>query len=207
MTSSAPPATVAVLLFPGADELDVVGPLEALSVAGVPVRTVVLPGAEPVVRGAHGLRLVADGELDASPGVLLVPGGGWLDGRPGVRDLVADGAAARAIAAARRDGAVVASVCTGALLLAAAGLLDGTPAVTNAGALDDLAARVGADVRADARVVDAGDVLTAGGPLAGVDLGLRLVERLLGPAAAEAAEAELEHVRRGPLVVAAEVTA
>ncbi|MGX6449931.1 DJ-1/PfpI family protein, partial [Patulibacter sp. S7RM1-6] len=177
---------VELLLFPGADELDVVGPLEVLAAAGVPVRPVVLPGTDPSLRTAHGLHLTADGELGARPDLLLVPGGGWLDGRPGVRDLVDDGAAAVAIAARHAAGTTVASVCTGALLLAAAGLLDDRPAVTNAGALDDLAAR-GVAVERDARVVDAGSVLTAGGPLAGVDLGLRLVERLVGPEAATAA--------------------
>jgi putative intracellular protease/amidase len=249
MTSSSGPQTHAVLLFDGVDELDAVGPFEVLSAAGLPVRAVGLPGADPVVRGANGMTFVVDGVLhapppgaraasapagspgrasadeaspdgaspadvspaDASPdaasapvvpGVLLVPGGGWFDAGPGVRALVQGGALPRLVAALHAGGTTVASVCTGAMLLGAAGLLAGRPAVTNAGALDDLAA-FGADVRADARVVDDGDLLTAGGPLAGVDLALRLVERALGAPAARDAAARIEHDRRGPLVLRA----
>lgn len=201
MTTAARPPVHAVLLFDGFDELDAVGPFEVLAAAGLPVRVLGLPGADPVVRAANGMAFVTDGELEAtSPDVLVVPGGGWLDGTPGVRGLVDDGALPRRVAALHAAGTTVASVCTGAMVLGAAGLLTGRPAVTNAQALDDLAAH-GADVRAEARVVDDGDVLTAGGPLAGIDLGLRLVERALGPDAAAAAADRLEHARRGPLVV------
>jgi transcriptional regulator GlxA family with amidase domain len=199
--SDAPaPPTHEVLLFDGFDELDAVGPFEVLAAAGLPVRPVGLPGAASIVRAGNGLRVVTEAVLgDDRAAVLVVPGGGWTDGG-GVRRLVEEGALPRALAAAHAEGAVLASVCTGAMLLGAAGLLAGRPAVTNALALDDLRA-LGVDVRADARVVDDGDVLTAGGPLAGIDLGIRLVERALGPAAAEGAAARLEHDRRGPLVV------
>jgi transcriptional regulator GlxA family with amidase domain len=95
---------------------------------------------------------------------------------------------------------VVASVCTGAMLLAAAGLLRGRPAVTNRIALEDLA-RAGADVRPQARVVDDGSVVTCGGPAAGIDLSLRLVERFLGAPAALAAAHRIEHERVGPTLI------
>jgi transcriptional regulator GlxA family with amidase domain len=229
MTSPSGPQTHAVLLFDGVDELDAVGPFEVLASAGLPVSAVGLPGADPVVRAANGMTFVVDGVLAAPapgpgaaatpaasadhapdaapvPGVLLVPGGGWFDAGPGVRALVDDGALPRLVAALHATGTTVASVCTGAMVLGAAGLLAGRSAVTNAGALDDLAA-LGAEVRADARVVDDGDVLTAGGPLAGVDLALRLVERALGAPAARDAAARLEHHRRGPLVLRAEAAA
>ena len=101
----------------------------------------------------------------------------------------------RAIAERHAAGALVASVCTGAMLLAAAGLLEGRPATTHHTALADLRA-AGAHV-VEARVVDDGDVVTAGGVTSGLDLVLWLVERHLGPALAVAAERELEYERRG----------
>ncbi|HTN51064.1 MAG TPA: DJ-1/PfpI family protein, partial [Anaeromyxobacter sp.] len=97
----------------------------------------------------------------------------------------------RAIAAAHARGARIASVCTGALLVAAAGLLRGRPAVTHRSALADLA-RAGAEVMEAARVVDDGDVVTAGGVTSGLDLGLRLVSRIAGPAASGRVAAEME---------------
>jgi hypothetical protein len=83
----------------------------------------------------------------------------------------------------------------GAMLVAAAGLLEGRPAITHHSAIDDLRA-AGAEV-IHARVVDAGDVITAGGVTSGLDLALHLVERDHGSAAALAAERELEYERRG----------
>jgi transcriptional regulator GlxA family with amidase domain len=81
------------------------------------------------------------------------------------------------------------------MLVAAAGLLEGRPAITHHSAIDDLRA-AGAEV-IHARVVDAGDVITAGGVTSGLDLALHLVERDHGSAAALAAERELEYERRG----------
>jgi transcriptional regulator GlxA family with amidase domain len=87
-----------------------------------------------------------------------------------------------------------ASVCTGALLLARSGILDGRRATTNPGALDDLRAHGGIEVL-EARVVDDGDVLTAGAPACGLDLALRLLERADGPELAEAAARTLGYER------------
>lgn len=198
--------TVEVVLFDGVDELDAVGPFEVLHAAGFGVRPVAIAAGIERVRGANGLTIAVDGPLGDAPGLLIVPGGGWLaTTTSGVRPLVEDGALPEAIAARHAAGTVVASVCTGALLLGAAGILAGRPAVTNRLTLDDLRA-FGADVRPEARVVDDGDVLTAGGPLAGVDLAIRLVERFRGERAAVAAAARIEHERRGPLLVTREDT-
>jgi transcriptional regulator GlxA family with amidase domain len=95
---------------------------------------------------------------------------------------------------------VLASGCTGAMLLAAAGLVSGRPAVTNRNALADLAA-AGADVRADARVVDDGEIVTGGGPSAGLDVGLRLVARFRGDEVAAAVAAAIEHHPVDPMLV------
>jgi transcriptional regulator GlxA family with amidase domain len=189
---------VEVLLFPGFDELDAVGPWEVLAAAGFSVTPVGWPDDGGWVEGGHHLRVAVTRSL-GQPGLLVVPGGGWLAGT-GVRALVLEGSLPRRLRQLHEDGAVLASVCTGAVLLAEAGLLRGRPAVTNALALDAIAER-GAVVRAEARVVDDGEVVTSGGPLAGVDLAIRLVERYLGETAAVAAAARLEHERRGPLLL------
>src|SRR5450432_305285 len=83
--------TVDILFFDGFDELDAVGPWEVLSAAGFPVRPVGWPGDRGAVVAAHGLRIGVDGPISDAPGLLLVPGGGWIHGN-GVRKLVEDGA-------------------------------------------------------------------------------------------------------------------
>jgi putative intracellular protease/amidase len=193
-----------VVVFDGFDDLDAIGPLETLTEAGFPVRVVRPAGHPSTVHSAHGLVMTVDAELGAAPETLLpalviVPGGGWLDGGPGVRDQC-EGPLPAALAALHEAGAVMASVCTGAMLLARAGLLTGRPAVTNRNALEDLAA-AGADVRGDARVVDDGSVVTGGGPAAGLDAAIRLVARFAGDEAARQAAARLEHEPVGPVLV------
>jgi transcriptional regulator GlxA family with amidase domain len=83
------------------------------------------------------------------------------------------------------------------MLLASAGLLTGRPAITHRSALDDLRA-AGADVREGERFVDDGDILTAAGVTAGIDLALYLVAQARGAAAAEAAAREMEWEGRVP---------
>ena len=75
-------------------------------------------------------------------------------------------------------GTLMTSVCTGALVLAASGLLEGRPATTHWSALERLAAFDGVEVRPDARYVDSGKVVTAAGVSAGIDMALHLVARL-----------------------------
>jgi transcriptional regulator GlxA family with amidase domain len=92
---------------------------------------------------------------------------------------------------------MVASVCTGALLLAHAGVLAGRRATTNPQALGDLRAFADVDV-VEARVVEDGDVVTVGAPSCGLDLGLVLLERFGGPEVAAAAERELQYAAATP---------
>jgi putative intracellular protease/amidase len=190
-----------VLVFDGFDDLDAVGPLETLTAAGFPTRVVRPAGHATTVHSAHGLVMEVEGQLagGAAPALVVVPGGGWLDAAPGVRDQC-EGPLPAALAALHDAGTVVASVCTGAMLLARAGLLTGRPAVTNRNALDDLAA-AGADVRREARVVDDGSVVTGGGPAAGIDVAIRLVARFAGEDAGREAAARLEHEPVGPVLV------
>lgn len=199
--SVGPNMDIEVLLFDGFDELDAVGPYEVLESAGalgadIALRTVTAERTDSVT-ASHGLVFVPEGILDA-PDLLIVPGGGWTDG--GVRREVNAGDLPAAIADRHRSGAAVASVCTGAMLLAAGGLLDGRPATTHHvahGALEEIAERV------DARVVDDGDVLTAGGVTAGIDLALWLVEREFGRELADEVAWELEYDRHDEVYLAA----
>lgn len=187
---------VEVLLYDGFDELDGVGPYEVFRTAAafggdVDARTVALDGVERVT-ASHGLRVAVDGPV-GEPDALVVPGGGWNagDDRPGARREAERGVVPEAIQTQYEAGATVAAVCTGGMLLAEAGLLDGRPAVTHAGALDDLRATPAEVV--DARVVDDGDVLTAGGITSGLDLALHLVDRWCGTDIAERVATELEY--------------
>lgn len=205
---------VAIILYPGFDELDAIGPYEVLSAAAasgadLAVSLVTLEPAAQVV-AAHGLTVRPGGLLgDGGWDLVIVPGGGWNapDGGGGARTRaqVAGGGGARieaqrgALPAALADlaaaGVPLASVCTGAMLLATAGLLCGRPAVTHLSALQDLAA-ASAEV-IDARVVDDGDIVTAGGVTAGIDLALWLVQRHAGAAVAERVAERLEYRRGG----------
>ncbi|KTG08369.1 AraC family transcriptional regulator [Haloprofundus marisrubri] len=195
---------VDIVLYDGFDELDAVGPYEVFSTAAAfgadfDVRLVTLDDREQVT-ASHGLRVGVDGVLpdsdaDDRSGLLIVPGGGWNDrSEAGARAEAERGAIPHAVSDLYDAGATVASVCTGGMLLATAGLTDGRPAVTHGGALDDLRAS-GADV-VDARFVDDGDLLTAGGVTSGIDLSLHLVEREAGAEIADRVAAELEYERR-----------
>jgi putative intracellular protease/amidase len=198
MTENSSLPLTQIVVFDGFDDLDAVAPLEILTAAGFPTRLVRPTGHPTTVRSAHGLIMEVADELSA-PELVVVPGGGWLDDAPGVRQQC-QGSLPAALAALHQAGTVVASVCTGAMALARAGLLTGRPAVTNRNALGDLAA-AGADVRREARVVDDGSVVTAGGPAAGLDLGVRLVARFAGDEAGARAAARLEHEPVGPVLV------
>jgi transcriptional regulator GlxA family with amidase domain len=192
------PTTIAVLVYDGFDELDAVGPFEAFEMAadeGAPLDTsLVTLAARDRVTAAHGLRVEPDGVLsvDDPPDVVVVPGGGWNDRRPeGAWAEAEHGDVPDALRRLHDAGTTLAAVCTGGMLLSRAGLLAGRPAVTHGGALDDLRA-TDAEV-VDARVVDDGDVLTAGGITSGLDLALHLIERLVDAETAEAVATGLEY--------------
>lgn len=191
---------IEIVLYEGFEELDAIAPFDVLSnlARQGPELAVALvtPGGPDRVTAAHGAVLETHERLSERPEVLIVPGGGWADGaRAGTRAEVADGALPAAIAKRHAAGTLVASVCTGAMLLAAAGLLTARPATTHRVAREDLRA-AGAQL-IDARVVDDGDLITAGGVTSGLDLGRWLAERLFGARAALALEQALEYERRG----------
>lgn len=189
-----------IVIFDGVDELDAIGPFEVLQhtrAAGAVVELVTADRPNEIVAN-HGLRVRPSAQLDLAqrPDVLIVPGGGWIGRAPkGARAEVECGVIPAAVKSLHEAGTVVASVCTGAMLLAAAGILRGRPAITHHEAVPDLQA-AGAEV-VRARVVDDGDIITAGGVTSGLDLALWLVERFYGPQTAHKIETELEYERRG----------
>jgi transcriptional regulator GlxA family with amidase domain len=192
--------TVAIVLYEGFDELDAIGPYEVFETARTFDGEVeaTLRTLDPVdtVTASHGLRVAVDGTLSGTEfDVLLVPGGGWSS-RPehGAWGEAERGDLPERIAETHAAGTTVASVCTGGMLLARAGVLDGRPATTHASALSDLR-ETDALVREE-RVVDDGDVLTAGGITSGLDLALHIVERECGGEIAERVATELEYDRR-----------
>ncbi len=192
---------VDILLYDYFDELDAVGPHEVFGHAAdfgadVDSRLVTLEETD-TVEASHGLRVVPEGVLDpeSPPDLLVVPGGPWRNrGERGTWAEVQRGVIPEAIAATHRAGATVGSVCTGGMLLAEAGLTEGRPAVTHHGALEDLR-ETGAEVL-EQRVVDDGDVITAGGVTSGLDLAISLLEREFGPGLAADVEDVLEYERR-----------
>ncbi len=191
-----------VLLFDGFDELDALGPFEVLADAArmgahADVALTRLDGDAPVT-GSHGATVAVHRPHGTPCDLVVVPGGGWNDDAPqGARAEARAGALPRHLAELHAAGTAVAAVCTGGMLLAAAGLLQGRPATTHQGAIEDLRAAGAAVV--DARVVDDGDVLTCGGVTSGLDLALWIVERTWGPELAGAVAREMEHDRRGPV--------
>ena len=169
---------IAIVLFDGAEELDWAGPWEVLAAwarmwpgDGVEVYTVA-DSLEPITC-AKGLRVLADHtwESMAPPGVVVWPGG------VGARDQVGVEPVRERVRSLAATGALMTSVCTGSLVYADAGLLQGRPATTWHGRLDRLA-ELGAEPRPEARFVDDGDVVTAAGVSAGIDMALHLVARL-----------------------------
>lgn len=190
---------IQIVLFDGFDELDAIGPYEVLDNAArlgaaLTVELVTLAETETVTAN-HGLCVEPDGTL-AEPDVLIVPGGGWNDDRGGAREQVARGELPETVAALHAEGTMVASVCTGGMILAHAGVLDGRPATTHAGAIDELGESFSSvDVR-DERVVDSGSVLTCGGVTSGLDLSLHLVERLADEETANRVATTIEYDRR-----------
>lgn len=190
---------IEVLLYDGFDEIDAIGPYEIFANAargGAPFEVeLVAAHRAGEVRGSHGT-VVAVSRTLGDPDAVVVPGGGWNDRSPaGAWHEARRGTLPARLAALAPNLRWLASVCTGAMLLAEAGLLRGRPATTHHSALDQLPA-YGAHV-IDARVVDDGNVITSAGVTAGLDLALWLVEREVGPHIAEEVATEIERDRIG----------
>ncbi|HEY4455720.1 MAG TPA: DJ-1/PfpI family protein [Pseudonocardiaceae bacterium] len=192
-----------IVLFDGFDPLDVIAPYEVLTAGGmfangaITATLVSAEGAREVPAGLDLLTLRATGPLDpAHADLVLVPGAaGKPDEIPALLARTLDTGLPALLAAALADPTVtVATVCGGSLLLAMAGLINGRPATTHHMGLAQLG-QSGPAI--DARIVDDGDLISAGGVTSGLDLGLYLVERELGAQVALAVEQLIEHQRRG----------
>jgi transcriptional regulator GlxA family with amidase domain len=200
------------VLYDGFDLLDVIGPFEVLcagsdSAGGdIDVELVSAEGPRAVTSGVRGATLQATAALDPDkPGFVVVPGAaGPIEGDPdaGAQTIpvllarVGETALIPLMAKALANPQItVATVCGGALALAMAGLLEGRTAVTHVLGNDVLDA-AGVTVPA-ARVVDDGDLVSAGGVTSGLDLGLYLLERHYGSSVALAVEQLFEYERRG----------
>lgn len=178
-----------IALFDQVEVLDFAGPFDVLSCAaddrGRPCFEVSLAAERQQVVCRGGLLVSRQAELSAAADcdVFIVPGG------PGARSAEGQPAVAEAARRAAASGAVVASVCTGAFILARAGLLDGLTATTHTSRLDELAAAYPEITVLPDKVIDQGNIITAGGVASGIDLCLHLLERMFG-AKARAREAK-----------------
>ena len=185
-----------IILFDGFDELDAIAPYEVLRTAAQlgAALDVTLVGAHggATITASHGTRIVVDRGPSEDADVVLVPGGGYFRGA-GIRAELERGVLPRIVTAAHARGAIVGSVCTGAMLLAATGITAGRRMTTHQFAIDDLRAS-GAEV-VEGRFVDDGDIVSAGGVTAGIDLALHLVERFGGATIAHEVATEIEHER------------
>ncbi len=183
---------IAILLYDRVTALDAIGPYEVLS--RLPDSTVQFVAAEPgAVRTDNGmLALVADRSIDEvkGPEVVLVPGG------PGEVAARAGDAVLEWLRAVHERTTWTTSVCTGSLILAAAGVLAGRRATSHWLALEELR-RLGA-VPVSERVVFDGNVVTAAGVSAGVDMALALAAKLAGNATAQAIQLGLEYDPQPP---------
>jgi transcriptional regulator GlxA family with amidase domain len=183
---------IAILLYDKFTALDAIGPYEVLS--RLPGASVTFVAAErgPVRTDNGMLTLLVEHSLDdvREPDIVLVPGG------PGEVAARAGGAALEWLRAVDRTSTWTTSVCTGSLVLAAAGLLDGRRATTHWLAFDELR-RLGAEV-VDERVVFDGKLVTAAGVSAGIDMALALAARIAGEEIAQAIQLGIEYDPQPP---------
>ena len=187
--------SVGILIFDDVEVLDFCGPFEVFAVAGRQI----VPGAFNVFTVAHstdpitarnGLSVNPRASLADAPqiDVLVIPGG------YGTRPLMHDATVIEWIKHRAPAAELVLSVCTGALLLAKAGLLDGLSATTHHGALDLLReAAPNTAVCDDRRVVDNGRIITSAGVSAGIDMSFHVLAKLLGQDIAAATAHYIEY--------------
>ena len=194
-----PAKQIGILLFEGVEELDAMGPWEVLShwTQEYPedewqVALVSLDGRP--VAGAKGAILTPHDALPRVLDAIVVPGGA------GTRPLMRDEPLLARLREFHATGTLVTSVCTGALVLAVAGLLQGRPATTYHACFDELiAAEPTVLPRRDARWVDDGDIVTSAGVSAGIDMSLHLVRRLAGESRAVQVKRGIEYDPEPPI--------
>ena len=178
---------IAIPIFDGLTALDAIGPYEVLS--RLPDARVEFAALEPGVKRTDNgmLALTAERALDElpHPDVIVMPGG------HGTRALMHDDRMLDWVRAAHETSRFTTSVCTGSLVLGAAGILDGLEATTHWAVLDTLG-RLGA-VPVTRRVVEQGKVITAAGVSSGIDMALTLAARIAGDEMAQAIQLAIEY--------------
>ena len=180
---------IAILLYPGVTALDAVGPWEVLSrLPNVEVRFVGEEVGPVTCEGGGALLLGVTHQLSEtpSPDIVLVPGGATTPGQ------MVDQAVLEWLRRVHETTTWTASVCTGALILGAAGILKGQPATTHWYKMGVLKI-MGAKPQPSERVVHAGKIVTAAGVSAGIDLALWLAGELAGRERAEAIQLTIEY--------------
>ncbi len=189
------PRNVAILLFDDVEVLDFAGPFEVFAVASelhdyALFRVFTVAASTGLIRARNGLSVHPDYSLESAPrpDILVIPGG------VGTRALMNNAAISGWIAAAAGPAELTLSVCSGALLLAKAGLLAGLRATTHHQVLE-LLREVAPDteVIAGERYIDNGRIVTAAGISAGIDASLYVVGRLCGAAASARTAAYMEY--------------
>ncbi len=194
------PERIGIVLFNDVEVLDFCGPFEVFSVARLdeaqrraqpsPFEVILVAETLDAVTTAGGMRVQPMVSFQTCPelDILLVPGG------QGTRREMHNPAMLDFVRARAARCALVASVCTGALVLGTAGLLDGLRATTHRQALDLLRQTCpGVRVDPEAQVVDAGRIMTSAGIAAGIDLALKIVQRSQGEAVARATARHMEY--------------
>ena len=191
---------VGILVFPEVEVLDFCGPFEVFSVTRLneerrrqdssPYEVLIIAENPGVVAATGGLKVVPDHTLEDCPpiDVLVIPGG-W-----GTRSEMKNDRLIGWISERARQVTTVTSVCTGALLLGKAGLLDGKRATTHWRVLDEMRGWFPAvNVIDDQHVVEEGDLITSAGISAGIDMALRVVARHHGEVVARATARYMEY--------------
>lgn len=182
--------TLGVLVFPGFEMLDFAGPVELWGNMQREIRLVTVAIQPGEVESAQGVRIIAQHGFRDCPklDLLLVPGGF------GAFQAMKDAATQEFVLTRSKDAEITMSVCNGASILAACGILDGRPATTNK-AYWTKSTAPGPKVKwmPKARWVDDGNVVTSSGVSAGLDMTLHVIERLFGPDRAERLAASTEY--------------
>lgn len=188
---------VSILVFDGVEELDFIGPLEVFGVASrltkrAKIEVATLGWRKGHIQGAHGLKFLPriSDHSKRTPDICVVPGG------PGARKGIYDPSFIRWVEKVTKGVPHILSVCTGSLVLAKMGLLDGLSATTHWASLGELRKLAPlCHVVKNARFVDTGRTVTSAGVSAGLDASLHLLERLFGKGLSQRTAKRMEYRR------------